>query len=362
MRTGKRMLSWLMVVVLLSLVAVVACASGFDLDAELARIDATPGPGLAAMVLDRGEVVYQSVHGLADVPARRPISAQTPFRLASVSKQFVAMAILLLAEDGELDLDAPVRRYLPELEPYGDSITVRHLVHHTGGLPDYYDALTAASGDRYPTNVDAAKLLGASSDVKFPAGSQYAYSNPGYEMLGLIIERVSGQRFRTFLTERIFVPLGMKTATVYDDTRPTIPGRVLGYRIAGNEAVELDDHSLNHILGAGGIYASLDDLRQWSIGLDQGKLLPADAWKTYFAPATLTDGSATDYAFGWGVDSWEGHVRHHHSGAWVGFRTYIARLPEEGLTAVVLANRLDVRPGQVATALLERHLEGRAAP
>ncbi len=180
---------------------------GAGIDALFAPATAGDSPGAAVMVIRDGEILHAAGYGYADLEHRVPITPQTAFRLASVSKQFTAMAVMILAERGQLAYDDPVVKYLPELARFGDQITLRHLLTHTGGLPDYYDALEAASTDSMPDTEDAMEFLADWGEAGFPAGERYEYSNPGYEMLALVVERVSGQRFGQFVEENIFAPL-----------------------------------------------------------------------------------------------------------------------------------------------------------
>ena len=313
------------------------------IDALLAEAVTPESPGAAVMVVHDGRVLHQAGYGLADVERRVPITPATAFRLASVSKQFVAMAVMILAEDGKLSYDDPVVRHLPELERLGDALTVRHLLNHTGGVSEYYEELeTRYAEGPLPTNVEALALMASEGELLFRPGERYRYSNPGYEMLASIVERVSGRPFAPFVAERIFAPLGMRTSVVRDASEPEIAHRALGYSRRDGRLELDDDHRLNHILGAGGIYSTLEDLYLWDQALYDEELVSRETLEEAFSPARLADGDNHPYGFGWRLGRY-GALGSSvgHSGSWLGFRTYIVRYPERRFTVVVLSNSSD---------------------
>lgn len=294
-------------------------------------------PGAAVLVVRDGEIVHSKGYGYADLDPRRPITPTTPFRLASVSKHFTAAAVMALADDGALAYDDPVVRWLPELTAY-PGVTIRHLLTHTAGLPDYYDVLDSSAG--MPTNADALLQLAAMEPV-FAPGERWEYSNPAYEMLPLIVEAASGKRFAEFMHERIFLPAGMRQPAIFDETEPDIPGRVFGYEPNGEGFAPNDYDPLNHVIGSGGMYASLEDFYAWDQALYGGRVVSRAALEEAWTPARLTDGESTGYGFGWRVEGRDGRRVVRHGGSWVGFRTHIARFPEDRFTIVVLSNRAD---------------------
>jgi CubicO group peptidase (beta-lactamase class C family) len=305
------------------------------------------------MIVRDGEIVHQGGYGYADLEKQTPITAESAFRLASVSKQFTAMAIMLLAADGALSYDDPVSRYLPAFAPY-EGVTVRQLMTHTGGLPEYYDVIDTSAG--MPTNADALSLLGAMRERVFAPGERYEYSNPGYDMLPLLVQSVSGMDFATFMRERVFGPAGMHNSTIFDDTEPAIRGRVTGYEPDG-EGFRLNDFDpLNHIVGSGGMYSTLDDFFRWDQVLYSESLVSRAAIDEAFTPARLNSGEPTGYGFGWRIDDYEGHRRVRHGGSWVGFRTHIARYPDDLLSIVILSNRADFEPERYVDPITDIYL------
>jgi N-acyl-D-aspartate/D-glutamate deacylase len=309
------------------------------------------------MVIRDGEVAFAAGYGLADLERREPITSQTTFDLASVSKQFTAAAVLILAERGELELDDPMVEHLPELARFGDRITLRHLLTHTSGLPDYYDALEAvavADGSR-PDTAAAMRFLAAwDAPPLFPPGERWEYSNPGYEMLALVVERASRQRFGAFLEESIFRPLGMTGSVVRDNTEPVIAHRARGYTSRDGRFELLDDHPLNHIIGSGSVFSSIEDLARWDRALDTETLVRRSTLEEAWTPVELAGGERYPYGFGWELGDYGGLGRRvHHTGHWLGFSNYLGRLPERRLTVIVLSNIEDFESEEYAGRIVD---------
>jgi CubicO group peptidase (beta-lactamase class C family) len=337
-----------------------------QVDALFAHFQQGVQPGAGVLVVWRGAIVHEVAYGYADLENKIPLTVDSTFRLDSVSKQFTAMAIMLLAEDGRLKYDDPIAKYLPELASY-PSISVRNLLNHTGGLPEYYDDIDVSRG--WPTNADARKLLGKMAKPVFAPGSRYEDSNPGYDMLAEVVEAASGQKFAAFMRERIFEPLGMQHSLIYDTTKPPVERRVLGYDPDGqgsDPAFNLnDEHPLNGIVGAGGVFTTLGDMYLWDQALYGERLVHRATLDQAFTGATLNDGRKIDYGFGWRMDEYRHSLRIEHGGAWVGFRSHIARHPGIGLTIVILSNRSDFDSDQYIDRITDIYLEamdGRPRP
>ena len=296
-------------------------------------------PGVAVMVINDGVVVHSAGYGYAEIEHQVPIGPDSTFRLGSFSKQFTAMAIMLLAESGDLHYDDPISHHLPQLGRYGEDITIRHLLVHQGGLPEYYDDIDTSSG--MPSNADALAQLASEGEPVFPPGERYSYSNPGYDMLAPLVEAASGIAFADFMRERIFAPLGMSDSLIHDHTGPHIARRVVGYDPAGDGYAENDEHALNGIVGSGSMFSTLEDLYEWDQALYTEQLVSTATLEEAFTPAKLNNGDDTGYGFGFVIGQYRGHRRISHGGSWVGFRTHIARHPEIGLTIILLSNRGD---------------------
>lgn len=330
-----------------------ASAASAQVDSLFAPLTEGIQPGAGVLVVWRGAIAHARAYGYADVARRVPLTVDSTFRLDSVSKQFTAMAIMLLAEDGRLKYDDPIARYLPQLASY-PGVTVRNLLNHTGGLPDYYDVIDTSQG--WPTNADALALLGKMASPVFPPGSRYEYSNPGYDMLAQVVEAASGQSFPQFVRERIFEPLGMKHSLVYDHTRPHVARRVLGYDPDATGFKLNDEHPLNGIVGAGGVFTTLGDMYLWDQALYGERLVSRATLDQAFTGAVLNDGTKIDYGFGWRIGEYRHTRRLEHGGSWVGFRSHIARHPDIGLTIVILANRSDFEPSKYIDRIADIYL------
>ena len=306
-------------------------------------------PGASVLVLHDGEPVFRRAYGMADLEAGTAATPRTNYRLASVSKQFTAACILLLAEDGALAVDDPVRRWLPSLPAAADAVTLRHLLGHASGLVDYED-LIPADQTKQVHDADVLRLLEGEDRLYFPPGSSYRYSNSGYALLALVVERASGLRFADFLRTRIFVPLGMTATLAREDDGPAVPDRAYGYRLIDDRWQRTDQSTTSAVLGDGGIYSSLEDLARWDAALYDDRLLSAASRAQAFTPATPTpEPDVAHYGFGWRL---QGGMQW-HSGESIGFRNVLLRFPAQRLTVIVLSNRDDPEPYRLARRIAD---------
>jgi CubicO group peptidase (beta-lactamase class C family) len=349
--------------------AVAADPSTNRIDAIFASLKSNNAPGAAVLVIRNARTVFRRGYGVTDLRTRLKIDAHTNFRLASFTKQFTAASIMLLARDGKLHYDDHLNEFFPEFPAYGKSITVRNLLNHTSGLPDYEDILTKQYEDTPPEKVpqilDAGvlKLLERESGDKFPAGSKWEYSNSGYAVLALIVEKVSGKPFGQFLHERIFTPLGMKHTLAYANGKNEVAYRAYGHSKEDGAWRETDQSPTSAVLGDGGIYSSIDDLAKWDRALrDHTLLSEAEMQPALTAvgpsdgPAKTPEGQNVSYGFGWFLDPYAGHRRMSHYGETVGFRTNIQRFTDDNLTIIVLANRADADPEALALKVADLYL------
>lgn len=346
-----------MLALVTTLIALPALGSDADdaLRDALRRFGQGHRPGAAAVVLRGGKVLAIGALGLADVEARRALLVDTPLHLASVGKQMTAVAVLKLVERGALRLDRPVAIVLPEFSGWGDAITIRHLLQHTSGLPDYY---AHYEDDRNPpTNDDVLKLLARWRRLDFPPGTRHEYSNAGYDTLAAVIERVSHVSFGTFIDREILAPLGMRHTFAFDDTRRRRERAAKGYSREGGR-FEIDDHSpLNLIHGSGSIYSSVADMGRYDAALFGERLLPKDLLAQMLTPARLKSGRKVGYGFGWEIGG--GAVS--HSGSWMGFASYYLHR-DDGLSVIVLSNDASADAQEIAEGIaeaLEEELAGR---
>lgn len=295
-------------------------------------------PGAAVMVIRDGEIVHARGYGLADLVTHSPIDADTAFRLGSVSKQLTALAVMQLAERGNLSFDDLVGKYVPDLAVY-EGVTLRYLMTHLGGMPDYYDVINTSQG--MPSNADAAKLLGEMASPVFPPGDHYEYSNPGYDVLANVVKAVSGLSLAEYSRQNIFEPAGMTSTVIHDHHRPEIANRAIGYDATEEGFVPNDENALNGIVGSGGVYSTLNDMYRYDQAL-YGEILISQAMlEQAWTSATDASGKPIGYGFGWRLDDYRGHRRVFHGGSWVGFRALFARYPDDGLSIVLLSNRSD---------------------
>ena len=296
-------------------------------------------PGAAVLVVKDGKRILSKAYGLANLETKTPCSSKSNFRLASVTKQFTAMSILILSERGKLSLNDKMMKFLPEFPDYGKEITIRHLLTHTSGLPDYEDFMPA--GLIIPlSDRDVLHILRQQTNGRFAPGSQFNYSNSGYACLALIVEVVSGQTFPAFLKQNIFDPLGMSNSVAYVSGLSTIPDRALGYA-KSVEKFEASDQSLTSaVLGDGGIYSSTKDLFKWDQALYTEKLVSQRLLKDAFSVHSQTsDFKGSGYGYGWYIGTNNGIHNVWHYGSTCGFRTQITRFPERKLSIVILTNR-----------------------
>ena len=308
---------------------------------------AGPGtPGVAVLVKKNGHTVFARGYGVTDLNSRSKIATTTDFRLASFSKQFTAMAIMMLVHDHKLRYDEPLTEVFPEFPAYGQAITIRQLLTHTSGLPDYEDLMDSTwTETRQIQDEDVLRLLEHQQKPKFVAGTNWAYSNSGFVLLGLIVAKVAGESFPDFLSQRIFQPLQMDRTLAYVNGLNSVPDRAFGHTRKGDSFLETDQSSTSATLGDGGIYSNLEDLAKWDAALQHHTLLSEQE----MSPALTTPGDLKAYGFGWYLDPLSGshpHVAQREKPQ--GFRTVIERFPQDVLTVIVLCNRTDLDPDKLA--------------
>jgi CubicO group peptidase (beta-lactamase class C family) len=330
------------------------------------------GPGMAVGVIHDGKLVFERGYGLADLEKKTPITPETDFRLASVTKQFTAMGIMLLVHDGKLKYDDTLGKIFPEFPEYGRTITIRELLNHTSGLKDYGDIYMKQVGEKTPMDQipqlhdsDVLKLMEQQTATSFPPGTKYEYSNSGYAVLGMVIQKVSGEPYQDFVRERIFRPLGMAKTVAFVKGVNEVPNRAFGYNKdkASGKFVFGDQSPTSAVLGDGGIYTSIKEMAKWDKSLREHKLLSEAEMREAWTPVQVSegrkrrDGTMLEYGFGWFLDPYKGHERQYHDGGTTGFLTSIQRFPKDGLTVIVLANRTDVDPDELALKVADLYLK-----
>jgi CubicO group peptidase (beta-lactamase class C family) len=346
-----------------------------QVEASFSSLASPDAPGFAVLVRQSGKTAFERGYGVRDLRTKTKIDARTNFRLASFTKQFTATAIMLLVHDGNLQYDDKLTKFFPDFPAYGKNITIRNLLHHTSGLPDYEDLMDAEEKTRGPLwtpehqiqDAEVLQLLEKTSKGFFAPGTSWAYSNSGYVLLGLVVSKISGEPFGEFLRQRIFSPLHMDRTLLYVKGKNEVANRAYGHTREKDSGAfkESDQSSTSATQGDGGVYSNLEDLAKWDDALQNHALLNAEEMKPAVAAVKLPDGSPThwpgqphgdngtpgkpvSYGFGWFLDPYHGDQRMWHTGGTMGFGTVIQRFTNDGLTVIILCNRTDVDPEKLA--------------
>jgi CubicO group peptidase (beta-lactamase class C family) len=329
-------------------------------DVFLSQWDKNDMPGCSVGVIKDGRLVYKRGFGMANLEYDVPNTPSTLFNLASMSKQFTAMSIAVLAQQGKLSLDDDIRRYVPEVPKYGDTITLRHLIHHTSGLRDY-QALVFFSGlgiDKAYSEKAILNILARQKNLNFRPGAEYQYSNSGYFLLGVVVGRVSGKSLRAFAEENIFKPLGMKHTMFYDNRFEVVKNRASGYRVGPDKNIRARS-SLDGLVGDGGLLSSVEDLYLWDQNFYEPKVGNKELISMLTTPGTLNGGEKLDYAFGLARGEYRGlPVIQHDGNIGSGYRVQMARFPGQKFTSIVLCNNTAMNQYVIAQKLADIYLEG----
>jgi CubicO group peptidase (beta-lactamase class C family) len=321
---------------------------------KVAKAYVAPGPGCAAAVSLNGETVFEKAFGLADLEHNVPNSPQTIFESGSVAKQFTAAALVLLQQEGKLSIDDPVRKYIPELPDYGSPLTIRHLLNHTAGLRDWGTVLSltgAGRGERVINQDLAFDVITHQRGLDFTPGSEYSYSNSGYNLAAIIVERVSKQKFPAFVEERLFKPIGMTNSSWRDDYQRVVPGRAQAYSRQGNGPWRLNMPFMN-VYGNGGMLTTVGDWMKWNAMLDS-QSLGAPLVTALETRGVLNDGRKITYALGLQVDTYKGLKDVSHGGATAGYQTFLARYPDNKVSVGVMCNGTSPSAGGVAANITD---------
>ncbi len=338
-------------------------------------------PGLAVLVRHNGKTAFERAYGVRDLRSKVKIDARTNFRLASFTKQFTAMAVMLLVHDGKLRADETLGEVFPDFPDYGKTITVRNLLNHVSGLPDYEDLMAEAeqangsmwSPEKQIQDDEVLKLLEKEQSGKFAPGTSWSYSNSGYVVLGLIVAKASGKPYGEFLRDRIFAPLKMHHTIAYQKGKNEVANRAFGHSKENGLFKETDQSATSATLGDGGIYSNLEDLAKWDDALGNHALLSDKEMQPALTPVKLNDGSEPHwpkepngdnlhpgkvvcYGFGWFLDPYNGHPRMWHTGSTMGFRTVVERFLGENLTIIILSNRTDLDPEKLSLEVADLFL------
>jgi len=317
------------------------------------------GPAVVVLVARKGEVIFEQGYGLANIASARPATPATQFYIASNSKAFTAMAIMMLAERGKLSYDDPLTKFFPQFPPYAKRITVRHLLHHTSGIRDYGEDFD--DSNLRPGTVSKLLLawLAERTSPVFPPGTRYEYSNSGYFLLAMIADKVSGQRLPEFLRANVFDPLGMKHTFVTDEYRRPWPDLATPYVRDGGRYhdAEFGANPSDLTYGDGGVVSTVGDLFLWDQALDTDRLVKPATLAEGFTTGKTADGEAIGYGFGWELDEIYGYRRILHSGMWNGWNSAVVRYPDERSTVIVLSSMQPFGPTDLADEIAELFFE-----
>lgn len=322
-----------------------------------------PGePGCTVGVTENGMLTHALAFGLSDIERGKLLDTHSTFDLASVSKQFTAFSVLLLQQQRKLSLDDPLVKYLPELASSADGVTLRHLMHHTGGLRDYIALITmrGRSNADGSTIHESVQALARQTRPNAEPGVEYEYSNTGFFLLGVVIARVSGQSLAEFSEAQIFRPLGMVNTRIVDRYPDRHATRARGYANDGKVFV-IDETGWEQV-GDGGVHSDLHDLALWDENFYTGKLGGKELIGQMYEIGLLNSGESTEYAAGLSIDESRGLRLITHGGSWVGYRSYLLRAPDEHLSVIVLCNRDDADTGDLADRVAEVFLKDKLGP
>lgn len=333
-------------------------------DSVFAEWDSKDSPGCALAIIENGTIVYERGYGMADLEHGVPITGETVFYAGSVSKQFVAASMAILAREGGVSLDDDIRKYIPEFPDYGAPIRIRNLIHHTSGIRDDLE-LWELTGRSYLDYMDVGGVLDLicrQKELNFQPGERYMYSNSCYFLMSVIIERVTGKSLREYASEKIFQPLGMATSHFHDDYRHIVPNRAFGY-------TKREDGSFGTLImrfdlvGSGGLYTNVRDFARWDANFYENRLGGGQALiDTLLTRGRLNDGTVLDYAFALVPGTYRGTDIIEHAGALGGYRAHYLRFPGERVSFIILGNLDSLGPGPLARKAADAWLGNRLSP
>lgn len=332
-------------------------------DSVFADYDRADAPGCALGVYRDGRIEYARGYGMADLEHRVPIATHTVFDLGSTSKQFTAASVLLLAQEGKLSLDDDVRRHVPELPAYGTPITIRHLLNHTSGLRDYIGVLSMG-GMRYDdvtTPQDALDAIVRQRQLNFEPGTKHLYSNSGYFLLSIIVERVAGKSLRDFARERIFAPLGMERTHYLGSYDDVVPDRAIGYERRADGTMRSDMPRWMQ-LGDGAVFSTVEELLRWDTNFYEPVVGGRALLDSLHERGVLTDGTSLEYALGLIHGRYRGLRTVSHGGSWGGYRAEMLRFPDQRFSVATLCNFASANPSELALRVADVHLAAALEP
>ena len=332
-------------------------------DQLFAEWNRSDSPGAAVAVIRDGEVIYKHGYGMANLEYDIPITPTTIFDIASVSKQFAAFAIVTLSHQGKLSIDDDIRQHLPDFPDFGNTITIRHLLHHTSGLRDWVQSLSIA-GDLMDDVISfkhILKMVRHQKALNFEPGAEYLYSNTGYNLLAEIVERVTGDSFREWTDIHIFKPLGMTHSHFHDDYEMILKNRAYSYQAVENGGFK---HAINNTtaLGSSSLYSTVEDLAKWILNFDDTRIGEQAVIEQMYQRGVLNNGEQISYAFGLNIGEYRGLNTVGHGGSWRGFRSHLIHFPDHKFGVVILCNLDTFNPLRLAEKVADLYLADALAP
>ena len=340
-----------------------AAVAESPLDPVFARFNHTDTPGCAVAVSRNDEMIIADAYGMADLEHDVPIRPNTIFEAGSVSKQFTATAILLLAQEGKLSLDDAARKYIPELPDYGTPLTIRHLLNHTSGLRDWGEVEAIAGWPRTTrayTHAHVLEIIARQRALNYTPGAEYSYTNSGYNLAAMIVERVSGKPFAEFTRERIFLPLGMNSTSWRDDFRRIVKNRAIAYQQTAGGIRQLMPFEDVH--GNGGLLTTVGDLLRWNGNFTTAKVGGRALLEEQVVRPKLKDGSTSMYAAGLMILHYKGLDEVSHSGTTAGYNAWLGRYPKQGISVAVLCNSSAANGTQLGHAVADLYMQDAIQP
>jgi CubicO group peptidase (beta-lactamase class C family) len=315
------------------------------IDSIMSKYNGSNEPGASVLVLQKNKVVFKKGYGIANINTNEAIQTNTNFRLASITKQFTAMSILLLEKRGKLSLNDSIQKFFTSFPAYGKNITIKDLLTHTSGLVDYEDLMPANQiVQLHDTN--CIQLMYMTDSLYFPSGTKYKYSNTGYSILSLIVEQVSGIPFAQFVKENIFKKLGMKTTVAFEEGKSTVVNRAYGHSYSNGTWTQTDQSATSAVLGDGGIYTNVEEYAKWIKAIWSYKLIKPEMQNRAWSRTKLNNGTIVNYGYGWHVEDFANITHPYHDGSSIGFRNSAGLFPEQKLMIIILTNRNEHDPIQ----------------
>lgn len=346
-------------VIILLLLLIISCNDEKDYEDRIDNIfkefNTGLNPGASVAVVKKEKIIYQKGIGFAHIEDKIEITPKTNFRLASITKQFTSMAVLILENNGKISLEDRLPKYFPELKHYAWDIKIKNVLQHTSGLIDYEHFVTDTNTVQLKDK-DVLKILAAQDSTYFKPGTKHKYSNSGYAILALLVERVSGESFAKFLDIKIFKPLKMNNTVAYEKGISSVSNRAFGYTKTDTGFIFTDQSLTSAVLGDGGIYSSTLDLLKWNNEINSPTLLPKEKFDKIFEKGKTLDGESFDYGFGWRLDPYKNYFRPYHTGGSKGFSNIYMKIPDLNLTIIVLMNLNDYNAKQYAERIADLFL------